>query len=134
MVINVAGKALDTLKSTYQHITEDELCERLNITIERENAVPPPSAPPDYETTRNAYNQEFVDRYLEQGGGGVKWTNLYTKYMDWHVNEKGGLATSIDKKSLKAYFEKVVFKSEECPVRNVGRGWYGWSLREDIEN
>ncbi len=135
LVINVAGKTIDTLKSTYQHISEEELCERLNITIERENAVPPPpSAPPDYETTRNAYNQEFVNRYLEQRGGGVKWTDLYTKYVDWHVNEKGGLATSIDKKSLKVYFEKVVFKSEECPVRNVGRGWYGWSLRDELDS
>ena len=130
MVINVAGKTLDTLKSTYQHISEDQLLEKLGSHIQIHQ--------PHHDYTMNTPNmntptnviqdyQDFTRKYLTKGGRGVKWIDLFNAYKKWHVNHKKR-NTKINKKGLKKYLETSVFKAPEYPIRNIGRGWYNWSL------
>lgn len=75
----------------------------------------------------NDVNALFVTQYLQKGGDGIRWGDLYAAYQSWFVEEMGE-TKKIDRKQLKNYFEKKVFKCKEMPQRGLGRGWVGWSL------
>jgi hypothetical protein len=120
MIVSICGHTIDTLKSTYQHITKDELYSKMNrLGLEIK----------EYEIEHERIIDRFVKKYIRKGGDGVRWTELITTYNNWcyrEVNERGH--ERLDKKDLKRYFEMYVFNAKEQPLRYVGRGWHGWSI------
>lgn len=81
---------------------------------------------------KNSHNYKFlfVSKYIKKGGDGIKWSDLFIKYKNWYNNINGynNSIDNIDKKELKLFFENKIFKKQEQPIRNIGRGWLRWSL------
>lgn len=125
MIVNTCGHMIDTLKSSYQDITVDELYSKLNIECITNNNTTSSVSYCAINTT-NAYD-EFINTHLVKNSHGtIKWIELYRIYCEWYKNKYN--IETINKKQVKLYFETYVFCAKEYPIRNVGRGWYGWSL------
>jgi P4 family phage/plasmid primase-like protien len=107
----------------------------INILIEYYyKSVPTPSevqAKTNEYQSENDFNSMFVHECLLKGGTGVKWQDIWAKYQEWYFEKTERQAKN--KKAFKAYLETRVFKAKETPVRNIGRGWYGWDLVQSIE-
>lgn len=82
----------------------------------------------------NDPNRKFVDLYLEKkSGSGVNWIKLWNYYQKWY-NEENGFC-NVKKTNVKKYFEEKIFKTKNIPVsKEIGRGWCGWRIREEIFN
>ena len=121
IIVETCGNVIDTLKSTYQHISIDELVDKLKCN----GADLDVQSKDDIEDI----NSMFVTQHLIKGGEFVKWTELYDRYKTWYEQNTSKMFPS-NKKKVKEYFERNVFKREEMPVNSL-RGWTGWSLNPE---
>jgi prophage antirepressor-like protein len=125
-VVTIMGHTIDTLKSSYQDISSDELIDQLNKKLKTK-----------YESIQTSLTDEFkinkfINTYIERKpGSGINWVKFWMYYQKWYYDETGNL--SIKKWVVKQYLENNVFKTKIMPVsKSVGRGWCGWRLKEDL--
>lgn len=124
LVISTAGKTLDTLKSSFQTITTSELLEKLGNDVYIQDFQGT-----DTDDTIHTFVKDYLEKKPGQGVG-VNWTKLWECYQNWYNEENGNVC--LKKSTVKKYFEDKVFKTKDSVVsREIGRGWCGWSLKDD---
>jgi prophage antirepressor-like protein len=129
-IVNVCGTVIDTLKSSYQHISQEELVSKLkdhDIDLELQLKSN------DYYQ-ENDKNQQFVDIFLQKTPGEfVLWSKLWATYQLWFLETTGSL-NGVKKADVKKYFEDKIFKAKENPKPGFGRGWTGWDILDISDN
>jgi hypothetical protein len=135
MIVTICARTIDTLKSSYQDIIQEELYDKLNMTTtvfmsaSHTKVSSISSVSSSTPVSFNTPLDEFTNMYIiKNSNGAIKWIDLYTSYCKWYKTKYTDINT-VNKKQVKAYFETYIFCAKEYPVRNIGRGWYGWSFK-----
>jgi prophage antirepressor-like protein len=149
-VVNIIGNTIDTLKSCYQNITQDELLDKLNVNlgtnydmetmlhVENNNQIQPP--PPLYDNDFENWLDENIE---EKKYGILKLKDVCEKYLYKDVIELGHLPpkyTSIYRIQIEKYLEKkypcmnsVYYAYRDSSFNgNRYRGWVGFQLNKLI--
>jgi prophage antirepressor-like protein/uncharacterized protein YnzC (UPF0291/DUF896 family) len=124
MIIEYIGKMIDTCKSTFQTISREEFVDKVNSNLSL-----PLYKIETIDEENNDINSEFVNKYIiKKENSYIIWSELWDKFNYLMYNEH---CITVNKKVIKTYFEKKVFKcSENCMTINgfSFRGWKGFKL------
>ena len=143
-VVNIIGNTIDTLKSSYQNISQDELLDKLNenlgtnydiLHVENNHQLQPP--PPLYDTDFENWLDENVE---EKKYGILKLKNVCEKYLHKDIIEIGHLPpkySSIYRIQIEKYLEKkypyinpIYYAYRDSSFNgNRYRGWLGFQLK-----
>jgi len=153
IVVNIIGNTIDTLKSCYQNITQDELLDKLNVNlgtnydivnnietmlhVENNHQLQPP--PPLYDTDFENWLNENIE---ENKYGILRLKNVCEKYLPNNdsIMRLGYLPskqTSLYKIRIEKYLEKkypylnpIYCKYKDSTFNgNRYKGWLGFKLK-----
>jgi len=135
-VVAICGNVLDTLKSTYQHISKDELFEKLaisgvNVTVPVETL----ENPPPYNS-RNADFYNWLDEnVIESHNSLLKLKDVCEGYLDKkNVNSRLSHRIKLELELwIKSKFENIKYIYTDSKFNGERyRGWVGISLISNV--
>ena len=134
-VVAICGNILDTLKSTYQHISKDELFEKLTISgvnvDENTNRVCPPS----YNSVNADFYNWLDENVIESHNSLLKLKDVCESYLDKkNVNSRLSHRIKLELELwIKSKFTNIKYIYTDSKFNGERyRGWVGISLISNV--